>query len=380
MKTEKRNIASKLLVIFCLLTLSGFAQDDLISKVKTIERIFDQPNIEYFGISNLFGNIDISYWDREEVKMIITIKVIAWEENDAERFIEKILPEISATQHKMGYFSIYSSYNVSRLKNLCNCDDDEGKIYAPWFKKKARVKQYNVSYEVKLPATVNKIDFYNRYGNISLPDFEGNMSIQVTNGNLKTGKLKLENNDIGIRVRYGKVHMESVENSKLNLYSCKDVNIGNLRNVNLISKFSDIEITSCSGLVLTSKGDNITIENLESLRGTGNFTSLKIDKLISSINLSNKSGETEIETVNPGFESISLTGQFNDYILNLNNLNYTLTADLEFTDLKSSEEIFKTLERKKLLNGKATINKQIGDQSGDSQINLKCSNCNVVLR
>ena len=133
-------------------------------------------------------------------------------------------------------------------------------------------------------------------------------------------------------------------------------------------------------MVLTSKGDNITIENLESLRGTGNFTSLKIDKLISSINLSNKSGETEIETVNPGFESISLTGQFNDYILNLNNLNYTLTADLEFTDLKSSEEIFKTLERKKLLNGKATINKQIGDQSGDSQINLKCSNCNVVLR
>jgi len=380
MKTGKRNIASKLLVIFCLLILSGFAQDDLISKVKIIEKVFDQPNIEYFGVTNIFGNIDISYWDQEEVKMTITIKVIAWEEEDANRFIEKVIPEISTTQSKKGYFSIYSATDVSRIKNLCNCDDDEGKIYAPWFKKKARVKQYNVSYEVKLPATVNKIDLYNRYGDISIPDFEGNMSIQVSNGNLKTGKLKLENNEIGIRVRYGKVHIESIENSKLNLYSCNDVNIGNLRNVNLISKFSGIDVISCSELVLNSKSDNFTIRILESLRGTGDFTSLIINNLVGSIDLNNKSGETEIETVNPGFKSISLTGQFNDYILNLNHLSYFLSAELEFTDLKSPEAIYPKQKRKELLNGKAIIKNRIGDQSEDSQVNLKCSNCNVVLR
>jgi hypothetical protein len=383
MKTEKRYIASKLLIIFCLLTLSGYTQDDLISKVKTIEKIFDQPNIEYFGVTNLFGNIDISYWDKDEVKITITIKVIAWEEDDAQRFIDKIIPEISATQGKKGYFGIFLATDVSRIKNLCDCSNKEGKVgkvYAPWFKKKARVKQYNVSYQVKLPSTVNKMDFYNRYGDISIPDFVGNMSIQLTNGNLKTGKLKLENNDVGIRVRYGKVNMEGVENSKLNLYSCNYVNIGNLRNVNLTSKFSGINVTSCSELALNSKSDNIIIENLESLRGTGDFTTLKIHKLDGTIDMQNKSGEIEIETVNPGFELISLSGQFNDYILNLDKLNYALAADLEFTDLTSSEDIITAMNRKNLRNGKATIEKQIGNQPNNSQVNLKCSNCNVVLR
>jgi len=380
MKTEKRNISFSLLCIFCLLTLSGFAQDDLISKVKIIEKIFDQPNIEYFGVTNMFGNIDVSYWDQKEVKMTITIKVIAWEEEDADRFIEKVIPEISTIQDKKGYFDIYSATDVSRIKNLCNCGDDEGKIYAPWFKKKARVKQYNVSYEVKLPATVNKIDFYNRYGDISIPDFEGNMSIQVTNGNLKTGKLKLENNEIGIRVRYGKVHIESIEKSKLNLYSCNDVNIGNLRNVNLTSKFSRVQIASCSGLVINSKSDNLNIESLESLNGKGDFTSLTIGKLDGSIDLSSKSGEIKIGQINPSFKYISLSGQFNDYILNLDNLNYSLSAELEFTDLESSETIYSEQKRKELINSKASIKKQIGSQPNDSWVNLKCSNCNVVFK
>lgn len=380
MKTGKRNIASKLLIIFCLLLLSGSAQDDLISKVKIIEKVFDQSNIEYFGVTNGFGNIDVSYWDQEEVKMTITIKVITWEEEDADRFIEKVIPEISTTQDKKGYFSIYSATDISRIKNLCNCGDDEGKIYAPWFKKKARVKQYNVSYKIKLPATVNNIDFYNLYGDISIPDFEGNMTIQVTNGNLKTGKLKLENNEIGIRVRYGKVNIESVENSKLNLYSCNDVNIGNLRNVNLTSKFSDIQISSCSNLVINSKSDNINIESLESLNGKGNFTSLVIDRLTGSVDLSNKSGVIKIGQVDPGFKYISLSGQFNDFILYLDNLNYSLSALLEFTDLESSETIYSEQKRKELINGNANIEKQIGNQHTDSRINLKCSNCNVVFR
>lgn len=380
MKTGKRNIASKLLIIFCLLLLSGSAQDDLISKVKIIEKVFDQSNIEYFGVTNGFGNIDVSYWDQEEVKMTITIKVITWEEEDADRFIEKVIPEISTTQDKKGYFSIYSATDISRIKNLCNCGDDEGKIYAPWFKKKARVKQYNVSYKIKLPATVNNIDFYNLYGDISIPDFEGNMTIQVTNGNLKTGKLKLENNEIGIRVRYGKVNIESVENSKLNLYSCNDVNIGNLRNVNLTSKFSDIQISSCSNLVINSKSDNINIESLESLNGKGNFTRVVIDRLTGSVDLSNKSGVIKIGQVDPGFKYISLSGQFNDFILYLDNLNYSLSALLEFTDLESSETIYSEQKRKELINGNANIEKQIGNQHTDSRINLKCSNCNVVFR
>ena len=378
MNTGNLNIKFSIMAIFWALALTVFAQDDLISKVKTIEKVFDESGIEYVGITNSFGDIDISYWDNDKVKMTITVKVIAWEDDDAERFIEKLIPESKTFECKCSGKAVYSATDYSHIKKLCGCDGEK-KVYAPWFKKNAEVKQFSVNYDVKIPASVNIIDLSNRFGNINIPDFEGTLSINLSNGNLKAGGLKMQNSSKGVRARYGKVHIESIENSKIDLYSCKDVQIGNLAGTNLISKFSDIHISSCRGLTLNSKSDNITIGRLESLEGRGIFTSLEIDNFTSVINFYNKSGEIEIRKTNPDFKTISLDGQFNDYILNLNTLGYSLTADLEFTDLKAPDAIYPEQKRKELINGKASFKIEVGNQPGVPQVLLKCSNCNVDL-
>jgi len=381
MKTGKKSITFNIAIILYFLTLTGFSQDEgLNSKVKTIEKIYSEPNIEYFGVTNSFGNIDISRWDENKVKVTVTLTVIAWEEDDADRFLEKLIPEMSISKNKKGNYDIYCATNVSNIKNLCKCDETGKKIYAPWFRKNAEVKQYKINYDVKIPETIKRLSLFNRYGNINIPDFKGKISINLSNGNLKTGDMKITGECPGIHVRYGKVHIEAIENSKANLYSCKDVQIGRLVKTNLTSKFSDIQISSCSGLTLNSRNDNFVIDNLESMIGTGNFTSLKIKNMESSIDFSNKSGEIEIGKINPDFKLISLNGQFNDYILNLDNLSYSLTADLEFTDLKSTNTIYPEQKRNELINGKALIERKIGDLTSESHIMLECSNCNVDLK
>ena len=69
MKAGNLNIRFSIMAIFLALALAGFAQGDLISKVKTIEKVFDEPDIEYIGITNSFGDIDISYWHENKIKI-----------------------------------------------------------------------------------------------------------------------------------------------------------------------------------------------------------------------------------------------------------------------------------------------------------------------
>ena len=112
MKKGKKSIIFSLIAISLLIVSTGFAQEGLISKVKTIEKIFDQSNIDYFGVTNVFGDIEISYWNQEKIRMIVTIKVIAWEEEDAERFIGKLMPEIDITENKDGMTSVFSTIDI----------------------------------------------------------------------------------------------------------------------------------------------------------------------------------------------------------------------------------------------------------------------------
>ncbi len=379
MKTEKKLTVFSMAALI-LLAVTGYSQEKLITKTKTIEKEYSET-IKNIDIWNAFGNIEISYWDKPALKVVVTIKVLAWEQDDAARFIEKISPELKMEKLQTAGYAFTSITDISNIKNLCKCDGNEGKVYAPWFKKNAKVKRFSIDYEVKIPNSVNSIYLNNNFGNVSLPDFKGNLNINLRNGDFKSGKLILTNSaDDRIFLRYGRATIKSLENGNIVLYSCKDITTGTLKNITLKSSFSEITIDKAVNLKLNSKNDDISIQDVESLSGEGNFSDLHIANLIKSLTFNNKSGTIKIENIESGFETLSLEGQYNDYILNLNNLDYTLTADLEFTDLESPDNILPAEKRKELIRGAATFEKKVGSNAEKSIINLKCSNCNVKFK
>lgn len=301
MKTEKRSIRFSLMAIFIFVAMACFAQDGLISKIKTIEKTFDQPGIAFLGIQNSFGNIDVSYWDQDKVMAIVTIKVIAWDADDAERFIEKLVPDANAEYCKCSGDGVFLSTDLSYIKQRCGSQGMK-KVYAPWFKKNAEVKQYNIDYKVMIPKSISTIDLSNHFGDINLPDFEGKLSVVLYNGNLRTGNLKLDDYSRGLQVRYGMVTTGNIENVKLNLFSCPDVIIGGAKDVNFTSSLSRIEIDSCSQLALNSKSDIMAIGTVRSLSGTTKFSHIEIGELLTTLDLKNKSGKVEILKIDPEFK------------------------------------------------------------------------------
>jgi hypothetical protein len=378
MKTGKKVTGFSIALFLLFIAFTGYSQDKLITRSKTIEKEYKET-VKDIDVWNAFGNIEISRWDKPTLKVTVTVKVLAWDEDDAERFIGKISPEFKMENNETGRYSFSSTTSLSNIKNICNCKKD-GIIYAPWFKKNAEVKKYSINYQIKLPSSVDNIYIANNFGNVTIPDFTGTLKMYLRNVNLKAGKLILNKDKSTINIRYGKATVESLENIEFCSYSCKEINIKNITNVKGNTRFSTINISDAKDFVITSKNDKISIDNLESLEGTGNFTDIAVRHLYNSLKFYDKSGTIEIENIDPAFKTISLAGQYNDYILNLGKLNYILKADLEFTDFEGPESILSLEKREELISGANTFEKTIGKNADKSTVRLKCSNCNIELK
>jgi hypothetical protein len=380
MKKEE-SLCKYFMIVFVLFLFSpAYAQEqeNLITKTKTIEKVFDNSNISGLFVINSFGNINISTWKSNRLEMTIEVEVSGWEEEDVDLFLEKLLPEPYSSGDVEGV-TVMSVYNFKLNKN-CYCPDEK-KVYRPWFGKKAEVKSYRINYDIKIPETVDFVNLGNTYGNVSIPSFKGKLIVDVRNGDLKTGNLDLVSCECpGIKVRYGRVNLGEVNNGILNFYSCELVKISALNDSKLTSSFSNVQLGRASGVSLQSKSDDYLIDHLDSLSGKGQFTTLSIEKLGQYLNFNNRSGEIIVSKINPDFKSIVLDGQYNHYSLDLSGLEYLFSAKLESTELNCTESICSKSFKNEAMSSSITFNKKIGSGESLSRISLNCSKCNIDLK
>jgi hypothetical protein len=371
----------KFALLFALLFTSviSISQEGvkLITKKKTIVKTFDTGEVKSLMIDNRFGDINISKWKSNAIELQITIEVIGWEEDDVILFLEKIIPLPEATEGEEGS-TIVSTYNSKFIRG-CGCLSEK-QVYRRWFEKNITVKNYRIDYEIKIPENMSSIVLINSYGNISIPSFSGHLKINLRNGNLRTGNLDLTRlNYYDISVYYGKVNLGEVTNGSLMFYSCDLVKIGALCNSKINSSFSNFRLGYTSGVGLKSKSDDYLIESVDSLGGTGQFTTISINNFGSYLKFNNRSGEITIKKIKPNFNSILLEGYYNHYALPVAELNYLLSAEFESTELNCPENIISRSFQDKAMNSRITFNKKIGSKVGYSRITLKCSKCNIDL-
>jgi hypothetical protein len=380
MKTEKS--MGKFMVLLSLLFVFSMspAQDgeNLITKSKTITKVFDKESVRDLFVTNSTGDINISRGLSKQLEIVIKIEVTGWQDEDVEIFLEKLVPDISLEGNEEQGFQVLSLFNF-KMNKKCACPGEK-KVYNPWFGKKAEVKSYRVDYEIKIPETLNSIQLLNAYGNISLPSYTGKLIINLRNGNLKTGNLDLASCECpGITVRYGKVNMGKVNNGILKFNSCEHVKIEALQNSELNSSFSNVRLGYASGVDLQSKSDDVVIQRIDSLFGRGQFTTLSVEELGSYLKFDNRSGEISVKKIESDFSSIVLNGTFNNYHLNVSELSYLFSASLASTELSCPEAVCSKSFREKARNSSITFNKKVGLQPGQSQIKLSCTTCTIAL-
>lgn len=271
--------------------------DWAVEKKKLYSKSYSLSNHSSVSIVNSFGNVEVSHWNKNEVKVDVTIVVKANDENTAQSILDAI------KIFDRGGENINFETNIEIKGN------------------KGKNTSMQINYHVNIPAST-KLKIDNSFGNTFIPNREGIIELRQAYGNLTTGTLA---NAKQLTVEFGKLKAAVLENSKATVkfskveidklegdFSgdfefCSKPQIGlsgNIRKINIDAKYSDLTIALPSSLnadfaIETSFGSVINNSSLKLTNQDG--------KKVNSINYKSGSNNNKSKiSINSEFGKITL--------------------------------------------------------------------------
>jgi hypothetical protein len=211
-----------------------------VEKKKLISKSYPLDGNDKLSINNQFGEVKISTWGKNEVKVDITIIG----KGSTDEKAQAILDMISIEDGKGG--------DGVHFKTILKNDHWSNE-------KKGNNNGMEVNYEIQMPAT-SALDIKNSFGKTIVPDMSGPVEISSKFGELSAGRLA---NVKKLEVEFGEATIESVNNA--------DVSI----------KFSQAQINKMTGVIKSAQsysGVKLVIDNsVTSLTIKNEFSDLLLD-------------------------------------------------------------------------------------------------------
>lgn len=234
-----------LLFLLIALTTSTVYADNLNEKRKTYSKSYALSGNQRVKITNKFGKVDVKAWDRNEVKVDVTI--IAFSEN--ERVAQGILDNITIESSDGNPITF-----TTRFQGNTNTKGQKSKM--------------EINYMVYMPAST-PLDIKNEFGSTTLPDWRGEVNIRQSFGPITTGKLqKVKDmnvefgslissaiNDGRIRISYSDMKVDNLSgNISSTIDFCKGTKVGlndNLEKLDMKVSYSDVSVNVSAKLNTT---------------------------------------------------------------------------------------------------------------------------------
>lgn len=267
MKTSAR-ICSALFAL--LLTVGAKASvttpDAESEKSKTYSKSYTVSSGDKVSLDNSFGEMKISTWNKNEVKVDVSITVKA----STDAYAQKLLDVISIEDGKNGSEIFFKTQMKNENRSR---DDNDGK---------GRNTSMKINYTVYLPSTVT-LDAENNFGPLVIGDFDGAATLYSKFGSLTAGKLSQPKK---VRVEFGKATVESMNGGKIDI------------------RFSRAQFNKLSGEITAdfeqSHGVKLNLDNnLKKIDLKVNFSQLYLDadkNLSASFNIRNSFGNFKNQT------------------------------------------------------------------------------------
>ncbi|HLO83195.1 MAG TPA: hypothetical protein VK166_19665, partial [Chitinophagaceae bacterium] len=144
-------------VLFTAFTFHGFANEEpLAVKTKTYSKSYPLSSNEQVTLDNQFGEMKITTWDKNEIKVDVNIEAKA----NTDELAQKILDNIYIEDGRSG--GVYFRTKMKNQKNNWNHDG----------KKDYKEMGMKIDYVVYMPSA-NPLNATNQFGAMIIPDFRG---------------------------------------------------------------------------------------------------------------------------------------------------------------------------------------------------------------
>lgn len=279
-------------------------EDNLIEKKKTITKTFSVDSKDHLSINNQHGDVKIALWDRNEIKVDITIIGYGSTDKKAQEFIDNVEITDKREGNKISFITfIDSDNNVWGWGNNWNWngkkDDDNSQ--------KAK-KGVEINYNVYMPRT-NALSVSNKYGKTIIPQFDAPLKVTSNYGSFTSDRLK--GLDKNIFVQYGSSDIKQMDEGDLYI------------------AYSKLNIDKANNLKLKNNYGSITLDDINNLDGTLQYSTGKIGRIneTGKLNISYSDG-VQLSEMTKTLKSLDIRSNYTAVKLPVNG---DCNADFEVT-------------------------------------------------
>lgn len=299
---------------FVFSTIILNAETDKI-KTKVYEKNYSVNENTLLELQNIYGNIDIQNWEKNEVHIKITIKVSGDNIQDAEKWFEKTKINFTDSTDKI---SVVTSFEKSSFLDFLETVSDN---------------EFEINYDVSAPVYL-KLNVSQKYGNIHVNEVHGYSQFFVKYGDLYAKNLYCPTDKplSSVDVKYGNVE---IQNTKKLIFNSKysNIKLQNAIGIVTISKYSNYKIATITAAVCNAKYDTYDIQNIKNIQYTGKYITLKIDTLRQALETDLKYGSLDVKYLLNTVKKISVIVSYTDINLNLSkNMDYQLSVIADYMD------------------------------------------------
>lgn len=206
-------------------------------KKKAVNKSYNVSAADKLNIQNSFGSVEVTTWDKNEIKVDVNIEVSA----NTDVLAQKILDRISVNDAQKGKEISFKT----EMKDINTSKGEKSTM--------------TINYTISMPSS-NPLKIKNEFGTTTLPDFKGEVDLTSKFGKLNTGNLSNVKN---ISVEFG------------------TAKLGNIPGGNLDIKYSGASIARLSGNIKM----NLEFSSKVVLNLDNNLASLDLNTSYSTLNL-----------------------------------------------------------------------------------------------
>lgn len=337
------------------------------TETKEINKRFKVNRETRIEITNKYGKIELNTWDKDSVVFDIKIRVENKKLSKLEKAISEINFDITNSQH----------FLIVRTKvgeNLSSLEKEFQRFKETVLQADGKME---INYVVWLPKT-NQLKVENKFGDIYIGDYAGEVEINLSNGNLKSHDFEGKTN---LTLSFGDATINRLKSGRLDC-NYSDVYIKKADQLRMVSKSSDIEIIEINELEADSRRDKFRIRLAERIEARGSFSSFRVNELTDRITVRAEYGDIEIDKTATDFSNIFIEAKSTDINLNFNEkskFQFEITHTKSDTDFCrevkiKKEEVLDEKERKIKING------IYGGESTGTKLTITATSGDIAIR
>lgn len=232
------------------------SEDNPIEKKKAISKSFIVDAKDKLSINNQHGEVKVELWNKNEIKVDITIMGYGNSEKKAQELLDNVEIIDKREGEKISFKTLIDSDNDNwswgnnwawksdKKSDDCNCP--------------ANKKGVEVNYMIYMPRT-NSLSVSNKYGKTIIAQFAAPLRVTSNYGSFTSDRLTGADKDIF--VQYGSSNIKQMDDGDLHI------------------AYSKLTIDKADNLKLTNNYGSVTLDDINNLDGTFQYSSGKIGRI-----------------------------------------------------------------------------------------------------